>query len=164
MEKLMTTLDNGGTPFAVKTYNIEGGQKAIILSHRESLTYEKMFDGNPDGKGAANSAILFYEGGLGYTFIGTEMYCFTTNEEIQEFYAPIGNSAVPYPVAVSENFVYFMLDKVWVSKEHFGDFNDWENAYTYYYEQKMEGRLISTTLSDLTEITGRVLHPETPMA
>jgi hypothetical protein len=47
-------------------------------------------------------------------YVGSEIYTFAPLEgdTIKEYYSPLGNSAVPYPYAIGEKYVYFMLDKV----------------------------------------------------
>jgi hypothetical protein len=54
-----------------------------------------------------------------YIFAGQEIYSFSTvdGEEIQAYYSPVGNSAVPYPYAVGEHHTYFMLEKEHVPNE-----------------------------------------------
>lgn len=47
-----------------------------------------------------------------YICIGTEIYSFETNEVITDFIAHIGNNDVPYPVAYSDNYVYFRDQKI----------------------------------------------------
>ena len=46
-----------------------------------------------------------------YVFIGDCIYRFSTSEPIEAFFSPLGNSDVPYPVAVSATRTYYMLDR-----------------------------------------------------
>ncbi len=165
--ELMTTLDNGGTPFAIQTNEFEDGSKlAAICVQKEWISYEKFFDGFHDAD-SENSAALFLteskDGEFHYLFIGIEAYRFTTKEEITEFYAPIGNSAVPYPVAVSPDNIYFMLDKSCIGRSEFGDFSDWKNAYDLYYghdDQKVLSEVEKWKMNNVIQLTPRILHPE----
>lgn len=59
-------------------------------------------------EGRGNS-ILVDLGNCKYSFIGHKIIEFTTKEPIKEYYSMIGNNDVPYPVAISDNYVYFML-------------------------------------------------------
>lgn len=55
-----------------------------------------------------------------YIFVGNKIYTFQTdNDQINEFYSPVGNNDVPYPVAESDNKYYFMLDSVEMNKNGF---------------------------------------------
>jgi hypothetical protein len=49
---------------------------------------------------------------LQYAFIGECIFKFTTDEEITDYVSTMGNSAVPYPYAVSASKTYLMLDRV----------------------------------------------------
>lgn len=111
----MTTIDNGGKAFSVVPNHGDNPKMATIFKHCDYVEYEELFDGNPKGDYRnENSACLLHLGDLRYLFIGTEMYSFTTTEPILEFNAPIGNSGVSYPVAVSKKSMFFMLDKICV--------------------------------------------------
>lgn len=49
-----------------------------------------------------------------YTYIGSEIYEFETNDNIVDYFSPIGNSDVPYPYAVGTLYTYLMLEKKYV--------------------------------------------------
>ena len=68
-----------------------------------------------------------------YLFIGEEVYSFETDDEITKFYTPIGNSDVAYPVALSKENAYFMLDKQYVDRSEFPKDINWKDAYQYFY-------------------------------
>jgi len=80
-----------------------------------SAGYGKKFNGN---------SILCKLGTNKYVFIGHEIYEFTTKDEIGEYYSPVGNNDVPYPVAVGSENVYFLIDNeyAYASKDLFEDF------------------------------------------
>jgi hypothetical protein len=71
-----------------------------------------------------------------YFYIGHNIYSFVTTDKIDTYFSTIGNSDVPYPVALSRKNVYFMLDKVVLPRSLFpelredGDFSD---AYKNFY-------------------------------
>lgn len=72
-----------------------------------------------------------------YIFIGHYVYEFSTNEEIIDYISPVGHSDVPYPVAYSQNNIYFMCDQQYVNKSHFKRDIDVDNAemiYAEYYD------------------------------
>jgi hypothetical protein len=52
-----------------------------------------------------------------YLHVGIDIFTFKTQEPIEKYFSPIGNSAVPYPFARSENYVYFMLENVGIPKK-----------------------------------------------
>lgn len=92
------------------------------------------FSGGVGSKFDGNSILLHLDD-LRYVYIGSEIYEFTAKEEITKYYSPIGNNDVPYPVAISKNYIYFM------SGNQCGDLADYEaienvdltDAYTYYF-------------------------------
>lgn len=79
-----------------------------------------------------------------YVFIGHVIYEFTSPEPITHYYSSVGNNAVPYPNALSDNHVYFMLppgDKgapkaggEMVPKSVFSNSIDWSEPYSEYYD------------------------------
>lgn len=70
-----------------------------------------------------------------YVYIGTEIYEFNIDDEVINYYSPVGNNDVPYPIAIGNENVYFMLDKKYVELSYFNNFKkiDFINAYGYYY-------------------------------
>ena len=85
------------------------------------------FPNNPAGaaKAGLGNSILLNLSGNKYVFIGEFVYEFDTPDHIEEFYSMIGNSDVPYPVAVGEKNVYFLIQKGnygYLSRDHFEDF------------------------------------------
>lgn len=125
-EKLIPTLNNGGCPFIVRLFD---EKYVTIFKQTQRLRVMEVFEGSDE-----NSAVLLRLKGNKYVFVGTEIYEFETDEKITEFYSMIGNSAVPYPVAVGEKRAYFMLDKLSIEKQHFGEDIDWNDAYGDFYE------------------------------
>ena len=81
-----------------------------------------------------------------YVFIGWNVYEFTAPEEITRYYSSVGPSDVPYPVAVSKTYAYFMLGPSmhykevqktggeYVLKKAFPKDTKWAQAYMDYYE------------------------------
>ena len=70
-----------------------------------------------------------------YVYIGSEIYEFKPSDEIIEYYSPVGNNDVPYPVAIGKENVYFMLDKTCVPIKYFEGLKkiDFIDAYGHYY-------------------------------
>lgn len=79
-----------------------------------------------------------------YVFIGSAIYEFSVKgDTIKEYISPVGNSDVPYPVAIGEQNIYFMLDQAYVPIEKFPSLtrsikND---AYSYFYGHCGDKRL-----------------------
>lgn len=138
--KTYTMLDNGSDPFVAdvsssrveiyrQIFKEEGGVESYIRDKKIVDTpYKKIFIGDNDLKlkgGEApkgmypGNSILIQTGNGKYIYSGHEVYSLETRdgEEIKAYYSPVGNSAVPYPYAVGENFTYFMLDKETVPNE-----------------------------------------------
>ena len=61
---------------------------------------------------------------------------FQTSDPITEYWSPVGNSDVPYPVAFSSKYAYFMLD---LERVPLADFTrtptltEKQELYHYYY-------------------------------
>lgn len=130
-------LDNGSEPFVVdvspsqieiyrQTYQ-ENSDSYIRDKKVFDTAYKKIFIGDnllkdkdvaPKGRYPGNSILIQTAPGK-YIYSGHEIYSFETKdgEEIKEYYSPVGNSHVPYPYAVGENYTYFMLDKETVPNE-----------------------------------------------
>ena len=82
------------------------------------------FPNNPAGaaKAGLGNSILLNLSGNKYVFIGESVYEFDTPDHIKEFYSMIGNNDVPYPVAVGEKNVYFIIEKTYLSRNYFEGF------------------------------------------
>ena len=87
-----------------------------------------------------------------YVFIGWYVYEFDAPEKITKYYSSLGNSDVPYPVALSENYVYFMIGPAirikekrimgeFVPKSLFPTGIDWSDPYSKYYELFPQNKL-----------------------
>jgi len=69
-----------------------------------------------------------------YVYIGEEIYEFKINDEIIEYYSPIGNNDVPYPVAFGKENIYFLSEQIYLPKKYSKGFKniDIVSAYGYY--------------------------------
>jgi hypothetical protein len=63
----------------------------------------------------ANALIQLKDGT--YTFVGEEVYNFTPvdNENLKAFYAPMGPDGDVFSVAIGQNHIYFLSDKMYAS-------------------------------------------------
>ena len=103
--------------------------------------YGKSFDGN---------SILLNLSKNKYVYIGESIYSFETkNDKILEYHSPVGNNDVPYPVAVGEKYVYFLIENCYLPKTEFEDFPKkyrWDDhAYSKLYgsnEFEVEGKTL----------------------
>ena len=71
-----------------------------------------------------------------YVFIEGEIYEFSTTDKIVKYYSMVGNADVPYPIAVGEENVYFMLDRKYIPLKYFPKkmkARDFEEAYDLFY-------------------------------
>lgn len=156
--KIYHTHDNGGRPFVVyddidhvrvyKTPDDEyvwredwSDNPSDNVNLYTKLVYEtkcnKVFVGKHiyDNPETIGNSILVDLGDNNYTFIGGQIYQFHTDEIITNYYSRIGNSDVPYPVATSQNYIYFMYDYVGVKKVALNVPEvDMSDAYTYFYD------------------------------
>ena len=69
-----------------------------------------------------------------YVFIGHIIYEFTVEDKITHYFSHIGNNNVPYPVAVGEKYVYFMLDLKYAPRHKVKNIFD---GYREYYDKKL---------------------------
>lgn len=93
--------------------------------------YGKKYDGN---------SLLFQINKNGYIFIGEDFYTFKIfNDNIINFYSPIGSGDTSYPFITGEFNIYFMLDRKYVDRKFFNkdiDLDNETNLYDYYYNDK----------------------------
>jgi hypothetical protein len=114
-------LDNGGIPFVVDVYSRHleifedyphfRPQKILSISFQKLFVGDDYFNLERYGKRAGNS-LLVQLNAHEYLFIGKEIYKFNARkgDTIQAYASPVGNSAVPYPYALGNKYVYYMLD------------------------------------------------------
>ena len=63
------------------------------------------------------NTVLIQETKTSYIYVGANISQFETDDEILDYLSPLGNSDVPYPVAYSRKYVFFMLDNMYVNKD-----------------------------------------------
>ena len=100
------------------------------------------FDGsdvvNLGKKWSMGNTILLQISNNKYIIIDATIQEFTTKDEITQFFAQIGQNDIPYPVALSKDNVYFMLDLIYIPRNLFPKMKEaeFENAYSYFYGNK----------------------------
>ena len=157
--------DNGGTPFKVvisgkkvsiyeqpnwKDWESETGKEYTKLIKTFS-NVKKIFIGKDRklGKNFDGNSILLQLSKNKYVYIGSWIYEFVTKDDsIVAYFSKVGNSDVPYPVALGEKNVYFMLEATnkptygrrkhvvgaaIVPRSVFPPNTDWEDAYMLFY-------------------------------
>lgn len=126
-------VDNGGRPFRVHLTSVSGpGTAEVDVRDEEddlyrywrSFEYERAMIGkDPDEKNLkkawwhGGNALLLRLRGPGepvYVFVGWEIYAFSPPDEILQFVSRMGNSAVPYPVAVGRVNTYLMTENTYI--------------------------------------------------
>lgn len=126
------TLQNGGRPFLVKIF-VDGENVFVKIFKGEGawedsdgeihMNYDKLIkrydnitgifipdhveDGQIEEEFAGNSILINLRGNH-YVEVGECVYEFTTPEPIEKYSSIVGPSAIPYPVAYSKNYLYFM--------------------------------------------------------
>ena len=143
--------DNGGRPFLVvidnkhvKIFKVPNDNKQLDFSEVENKqNYSQLIKEYKQvkqlfiGKSHKSSAMAAASAGFGkkfdgnsillelspkrYCYIGSEIYEFSTKDNIQSYDSPVGNSDVPYPLARGDEFLYFMLDAKYVPKDKLKD-------------------------------------------
>jgi hypothetical protein len=91
----------------------------------------------PSLSGICNT-ILLNTSDNNYVFIDRDGFSFKAIEKIIEYKSPYGANEVPYPFAITENYVYMILDKMYIEKHYFNTSDDWEDLYHAFYERKLK--------------------------
>jgi hypothetical protein len=68
-----------------------------------------------------------------YIYIGDYIMEFHTPKPIIEYYSPVGNNDVSYPIALTDDDVCFMIHNTFISKKEFPVGYNWPQAYELYY-------------------------------
>lgn len=93
-----------------------------------------------------------------YVYIGERIYEFYTNDQINEYVSPVGNSDVPYPVAFGEKNIYFMLNLEYIPKDKFPKLKrEIKNDMYNYYFNKEELSKYAKTILKMKEVHKRIL-------
>ena len=170
--------DNGGRPYKVVikgkgldiyTYDdsvedINYDDYPILIKSYKKL--KKIFipkgidDRGKAWSGGKGNTILAQISGNKYLFIGPWIYEFETkNEKIIEYHSQVGNSGVPYPLAIGENNVYFLIAKGeegYLSKEYFEEFPkeySWAiDGYSRLWGQNMFEKKLSKKTTKISKI------------
>lgn len=144
--------DNGGRPFlifvdksSVYVYTVnpksDFDRKLTVADYSKLLftfkNVKKVYPGKDREYGYTGNTVLL-ELKDRYVFIGERIYEFKTEDSITKYYSTVGNSDVPYPVAVGTKYAYFMLDNVYVDIGMLpnGPKTDWADAYGDFYSFK----------------------------
>lgn len=150
--RVVTVVDNGGRPFRVHLTSVSGPGTAEVdvrdkeedlYKHWQAFEYEKVFIGlDPDEKAArtkmwwhGGNALLLRlparnKGRTVYVFIGWEIHSFIPHDDITKLVSRMGNSAVPYPVAVGKDNLYLLTENTYIPTQLLADLTD---PYTALY-------------------------------
>lgn len=141
------THDNGGRPFKVcygqsvvyvykqGDYDDEDGNYDVLVKKFTKVRHIFIPPEESEDKTfqTLGNSVLLKMSAHKYVFIGDRIIEFTTPDKdvITHFYSPIGNSDVPYVVAVGKKFVYLINDEEYITnkEEYFGDYFFWSEAY-----------------------------------
>ncbi len=80
------------------------------------------------------NSLLIQLAPLKYVYVGSYIYSFETETPVTNYFSPIGNNDVPYPVAYGTNEVYFMCDDCYVTNEQIVTSRTAEEAANMYSE------------------------------
>jgi hypothetical protein len=92
-----------------------------------------------------------------YVFIGQDVYEFSlaNGDIIEEYYSPVVNSDVPYPVIRGRDYGYFMLDKKMIRMEDLC-IEEWSDAYGDYYESEQKQLVKIYDMPDVNVVCERI--------
>lgn len=119
--RVFDILDNGGTPFRVRIFRDtlqvwelpetrfenDGSETALGPTKLVLTTkFQRLFLGASGSHAGVN--ILAHVSGSKYVYVGRNLISFQTlpGDSIEKFMVEVGNSAVPYGVAIGRKFVY----------------------------------------------------------
>ena len=126
-----------------KDWNKNRSKKYVYFTElvKRYNNVENIITGIDYKEGMNGNSMLIQSNKNTYVYIGDCIYSFRPREQITQYFSNMGNNLVPYPVAVSKSYVYFMLDKVYVDKREFPevDFSNEEQVadmYTEFYKIK----------------------------
>lgn len=106
------------------------------------------------------SRLILKDGIQSYVYIGDVVYSFDSVEVVTSYYSMMGNSSVPYPVAVTPTTVMFMIDQVQVPRKQLAPLvikdgkEDWGDSYGAFYENGKE--LAKTPLSNIMVLCPKI--------
>ena len=150
-------LDNGGTPFIVYDY----GNKIIICNTAGSelfnFPYIRIFIGdneaelpNHEHRGVfRGNSILIEQTANTYIYIGPTIMKFMAknNENIVEFYSPVGNSCVPYTYAIGEIYTYlFQMNTITIVPNKLLDFESDVFAQYYGWQRYFDANVVERAI------------------
>jgi hypothetical protein len=111
-------------PFLVNNYkiiNIWIGKSKGKYNFTDHLPiHDKMFVGN---------SILLQININRYVYIGSEIFEMTLNDQVIDYYSPVGNNDVPYPSILTKTKIYFLLTKKYALRNQFTNDINWMYAY-----------------------------------
>lgn len=103
---------------------------------------QKVFIGKDATDGYDGNSILLSMANHQYVYIGERIYQFNTPNEdvITKYYSLVGNSGVPYPIAVGKQNAYFMTGPnggkaCYVPLNMFDKDTDWMDGYREFYDR-----------------------------
>lgn len=133
--------DNGGRPFMVvvdkKTVSIYKNPQKDSSDIKNYTQHIKTYEGctkifiPEEGREKGNTVLLHFKNK--YVFIGNVIYEFKIpkGEVITEYNSIIGNSDVPYPYAISKNYVYFLTEFEYVKRELIHNMDPYSDFYGF---------------------------------
>ena len=114
----------------------EPGQYTELVKRYDNV--RRVLPGEPQEEypDFVGNSVLLDLGGERYAYVGERVYEFAVAHEapIERLFSRVGNSDVPYPVALSGADAFFMLDTVTVPRVRFGAFDDWLDGYSHFYQ------------------------------
>jgi hypothetical protein len=156
--------DNGGLPFLVRatdsminiylgTYDYDEDDcpdwhydeliesytkfKQFFVGIDNSKKLYGKYYGNPKYNG---NSILIHIDKDEYVYVGESIYKFNSikNDRIIKYYSPVGNSDVPYPYAIGENYTYLMLEKKYIDNDDIDKGDPYDQLYGWNKKNKKD--------------------------
>ena len=87
----------------------ENGKKVLARGGLDKV-FVGYHPGNESGKKKEVGNSILVKKGNKYVYIGESVKEFVTTDNIKKYVSPVGNSAVPYPFAVGDQYTYLMLE------------------------------------------------------
>jgi len=157
------THDNGSRPFVVyvtgkkaTVYRQKWDMKKNITVQNSSptlqFTFKKLFPSQkspwaklPYLSFQKGNSLLFQLTDNTFLYIGEKIGQFKSQkgDKILKYFSDIGNNDVPYPYAVGEKYIYFLIENAVMPRESIGSLN--KDLYAQLYEAQQVARLAKKT-------------------
>jgi len=147
---------------AVENNNVRITSQAGVLVECYHNVLRVMVGRDPN-LGEHGNSVLIQISENTYVFIGTSIYEFTSRDRILEYYSWLTHNDVAYPIALGQQYVYNLLDRKFLGREHF-IVRNWPDAYTEFNDSVISRGPKLNLIASPIEITKIIRNRQFPEA